>query len=324
MSFGTNEELLWPLAVLCRCKIGKLSLHYLGILLGVNLRKVATWEPTVEKFKKRLGGWKCRTLSFTAIVVLINLVLLALPIYFMSLFQALTTVINSIDRIRRQFLWGCSNNKKMERVCWDKVCLSKKLEGIGVVNLKVKNRTFMVKCSWRFVTEKNALWRKVIKSKYGSSTQNWRFKMSKPKKMTVVWCGIVENSKSKEMLKWICPDSFKWVIGNTKSVLFWEYVWYKNRPLKVEFSRLYILATIKNSLVKDVATNNSFEEVPWEKVFSRKLLDREICMVDKLKTMVGTFELNADVEDRILWIHDNGGSSQLKSYHTCWPVMVLA
>lgn len=52
----------------------------------------------MEKFIKRLAGWKCRSLSFAARVVLINSVLSALPIYFMSIFQVPTTVIKCIDK----------------------------------------------------------------------------------------------------------------------------------------------------------------------------------------------------------------------------------
>lgn len=56
MGFGTNGEFLWRMATLCPYKIGKLPLNCLGILLGVDSRKVATWEPIVEKFRKRLVG----------------------------------------------------------------------------------------------------------------------------------------------------------------------------------------------------------------------------------------------------------------------------
>lgn len=84
-------------------------------------------------------------------------------------------------------------------------------------------------------------------------------------------------------------------------------MWCKNRPLKVEFPRLFRLATVKNCLVKEVAQTIALKRCIERKFFLRKLLDREICMVDKLKTMVGSFELNVDVEDRIIWIHDSGG-----------------
>ncbi|KAK5786819.1 hypothetical protein PVK06_041465 [Gossypium arboreum] len=100
--------------------------------------------------------------------------------------------------------------------------------------------------------------------------------MTKTKEISVVWCGIMENSKSEKVSKWVGQNSFRWVLGNGESMLFREDVWCGNWSLKVEFPRLFRLATGKNSLVYEVATNNNFEEVQWDKVFSRKLLDREL------------------------------------------------
>lgn len=105
------EELLYKLVVLCKCKIGTLPFDYLGIPLGADPRIISTWNTIVEKFKKKLFGWKSRSLSFARRVALITIVLLSLLIYFMSIFKALETVIKRIDNIRRNFLW----REKMER-----------------------------------------------------------------------------------------------------------------------------------------------------------------------------------------------------------------
>lgn len=148
-----------------------------GSLLWKNL-EISWW----------VGSVKCKSLSFAGRVVLINSILASLSIYFMSLFQAPSTVINNIDKIRRRFLWRDSEKiRKMIRVEWHRVCLPKKMGVAGVVDLKVKNRALLAKWGWRVACEKNALWRKVIVSKYGSTKPNWRFKLSKTKEMSVVW-----------------------------------------------------------------------------------------------------------------------------------------
>ncbi|KAH1057945.1 hypothetical protein J1N35_036010 [Gossypium stocksii] len=43
---------------ICKCKIGVLPFSYLGIPLGANPRRVATWDVVVERFRKKLSGWK--------------------------------------------------------------------------------------------------------------------------------------------------------------------------------------------------------------------------------------------------------------------------
>ncbi|KAK5834475.1 hypothetical protein PVK06_018354 [Gossypium arboreum] len=69
--FGVNEEFLYRLTGLCKCKVGVLPIYYLGIPLGVDSRRVATSDVVVEKFRKKLAGWKCRSMSWAARIVLI-------------------------------------------------------------------------------------------------------------------------------------------------------------------------------------------------------------------------------------------------------------
>ncbi|KAG8492339.1 hypothetical protein CXB51_009663 [Gossypium anomalum] len=53
----------------------------------------------------------------------------------------------------------------------------------------------MAKWIWRFVVDREALWRKIIVAKYGSPAQQWQIRTSNLKDMSMVWRGIVENAK---------------------------------------------------------------------------------------------------------------------------------
>ncbi|KAA3462827.1 putative Transposon TX1 [Gossypium australe] len=183
------------MANFCKCKIGVLHMCYLGIPLGAGLRRVATWEVVIEKFRKKLSGWKCRSMSWAARIVLINSVLSSLPIYFMSLFQAPKTIIKRIDKIRRNFLWGGLDGKrKMVKVSWKQICSPKEKGGAGVVNLEIKNKALLAKWRWRLEVDKKALWSKVILDNYGTNVTRWRFSANKLKDMSTIWRRIVENS----------------------------------------------------------------------------------------------------------------------------------
>ncbi|KAA3472507.1 reverse transcriptase [Gossypium australe] len=219
VGFGTDEEFLLRMAALCRCKIRDLPFNYLGIPLRADPRKIATWDSIAERFCKKLSRWKCQSLPFAARIVLVNSILSALPIYFMSLFQASSIVIKNIDKIIRNILWGGAKDGKSKL---EVGLFAEREGGVGVVNLKIKNRALMAKWSWRFTTEKNALWRKVIQVKYGSLPLQWRFRTSNLKEMSILWRRIVENSKTANVAKWVRNESFRWLIGNGKLVLFWE------------------------------------------------------------------------------------------------------
>lgn len=85
--------------------------------------------------------------------------------------------------IQRRFLWsGNQSKQKTHWVNWSAICNPKKMGGLGITNLSLKNRALMNKWIWRFSSETDALWRKLIVEKYGGdfdslvpSLENHRF-----------------------------------------------------------------------------------------------------------------------------------------------------
>nr|GEU67757.1 reverse transcriptase domain, reverse transcriptase zinc-binding domain protein [Tanacetum cinerariifolium] len=45
---------------------------YLGLPIGENIRRVNTWNPVVEKFKKRLADWRAKNMSFGGHLTLVK------------------------------------------------------------------------------------------------------------------------------------------------------------------------------------------------------------------------------------------------------------
>ncbi|KAK5832869.1 hypothetical protein PVK06_016675 [Gossypium arboreum] len=99
VGFDTEEEFVFRMDVVCKCKFGDLPFNYLGIPLGADPRKISSWDGIVKRVERKLTGWKSRSLSWADRVVLINAVLSSLPIYFMSIFQVPIAVIKKIDKI---------------------------------------------------------------------------------------------------------------------------------------------------------------------------------------------------------------------------------
>ncbi|KAH1038448.1 hypothetical protein J1N35_040191 [Gossypium stocksii] len=172
VGFDVEEEFMFKMVAICKCKIEALPFMYLGNPLGANPKKISTWDSIVEKVETKLVGWKCRSLSWAGRVVCINVVLSSLPIYYMSIFQAPITVIKKIDKIRRNFLWGgVGGRRSMVKVNWNLIYLPKAKGGAGVIDLRVKNKSLLTKWCWRFAVEREALWRKLITAKYGTPFQ---------------------------------------------------------------------------------------------------------------------------------------------------------
>ena len=67
---------------------------------------LAALDRVEERFKKRLGLWKCQNISKGGRTTLIGSMFSGLPIYYMSLFQSPKTIISKLDLLQRNFLWG--------------------------------------------------------------------------------------------------------------------------------------------------------------------------------------------------------------------------
>ncbi|GJS73367.1 reverse transcriptase domain, reverse transcriptase zinc-binding domain protein [Tanacetum coccineum] len=78
------------------CGVGELPITYLGLPIGVCMRRTCAWNPVVEKFKKRLADWKAKTMSFGGRLTLVKAVLGSLPLYYFSMFHVPSSVIKNL------------------------------------------------------------------------------------------------------------------------------------------------------------------------------------------------------------------------------------
>ncbi|MCH89771.1 LINE-1 reverse transcriptase like, partial [Trifolium medium] len=129
------------------CKIGSFPFIYLGLPVGADPRLVSTWDLVVNSIEKRLFSWKNRYISLGGRVVLINSVLAAIPIFYLSFLKIPTKVIKAIVSIQRKFMWGgvLGDKEKNSWVNWKDVCRPKSEERLGVKDLKWFNALLLVK-----------------------------------------------------------------------------------------------------------------------------------------------------------------------------------
>lgn len=80
----------------------------------------------------------------------------------------------------------------------------------------------------------------------------------------------------------------------------------------MEFPKLFRLAKMKKEVVEAFSLTYSFSEVKWEDFFSVPLLEREVNILSCLKLLVGSTFLVPEMEDRLIWIHDNNGLFSVK------------
>lgn len=145
------------------CLPGSLPIKYLGFNLGSRPTRASFWEPVIQNFKNSLALWKSKTLTFAGCIVLINSILAALPIFYMTLFKASKKVCAELKAWQRCFLWHNSVARRVLcKVNWNTVCRPKKEGGLGIRRLNVVNASLLAKWFWRFSDESYSLWKKVL------------------------------------------------------------------------------------------------------------------------------------------------------------------
>ncbi|XP_071740651.1 uncharacterized protein [Rutidosis leptorrhynchoides] len=97
--------------------LGSLPFNYLGLPIGVNMKKLSSWKPVIEKFEKRLSDWKACLVSFGGRVTLVKSVLNNLSLYFFSLYRAPPCVINKLESVRRSLFGGGLG--KDSKIAWN-------------------------------------------------------------------------------------------------------------------------------------------------------------------------------------------------------------
>ena len=101
---GQSEEWCLHAADYLNCALLQFPFCYLGIPIGVNLKRKVVWDPIIRKFEARMNRWNQRNISMAGRLTLINVVLTALPLFYLSFFRAPKAVINRLSAIQRQFL----------------------------------------------------------------------------------------------------------------------------------------------------------------------------------------------------------------------------
>ncbi|KAJ0758378.1 putative reverse transcriptase zinc-binding domain-containing protein [Helianthus annuus] len=227
-----------------------LAIKYLGIPLGANMNRINNWEPVVSVFQSRLSSWKSKSLSIGGRVVLLKSVLESLPIYFFSIFKVPVKVVEKLESLMRNFLWGGSEEvKKMHWVAWDKVSLPKKLGGLGIWKLSLVNKALLSKWVWRFVTEEEGLWSRVIRACHGKNRRG----LVLPAKVNSsgVWKNIAKMVYSFKINGKTIFDFIKGDLGDGKNIRFWLDNWIGDAPLRSKWPSLFELESDKNCWVCD-------------------------------------------------------------------------
>nr|GFB21595.1 RNA-directed DNA polymerase, eukaryota, reverse transcriptase zinc-binding domain protein [Tanacetum cinerariifolium] len=85
------------------------------------------------------------------------------------------------------------NSKKPSWVRWKSILAAKDVGGLGVSNLFALNRTLMFKWVWRFFSQKNSLWVRVVKALHG---EDGKIGKKVQPRYPSIWLNIINEIES--------------------------------------------------------------------------------------------------------------------------------
>ncbi|XP_071695506.1 uncharacterized protein [Rutidosis leptorrhynchoides] len=203
------------LATLLACTSGSFPFRYLGMPVGDRISSLNVWGEVVKNFTSKLNNWKANLLSVGGRLTLIKAILSNLPIYLMLLYKIPSGILDSLEAIRRNFLWNFFDKKGITWVNWDQTRALIQKGGLGIGSLKAKNLSLLGKWWWwRFRSEPESLWAKVIQSIYGidgglGTLSNCWITLVPRKVNLFIWCLCMEriSTRSNLMKRGIAPPS---------------------------------------------------------------------------------------------------------------------
>ncbi|GAU26515.1 hypothetical protein TSUD_361480 [Trifolium subterraneum] len=297
------------------CKRGVIPFMYLGLPVGANPRRCSTWDPLVERLRKRLRAWGNRYVSLGGRIVLINFVLNAIPIFYLSLFKMPVLVIKKIIRIQREFLWGgVKGGRKISWVKWKEVCKPRCQGGLGVRDVGKVNLSLLIKWRWRLLQPEGAFWKELLVAKYGEMVRqklHWN-DCPIPSRASSWWKDICEIDVCEEG-SWFAQHVFRRV-GKGDSIRFWKDCWFGNSPLCDLFPRLFSIATHKEALVNEVRVVTEGLNL-WNWEWRRRLFVWEQELLVSLTETLPLLVLSGE-EDVWYWRLEDGGVFTVKSVYT--------
>jgi hypothetical protein len=177
---------------------------------------------------------------------------------------------------------------------------------LGIRNLLVFNRAMLDKWMWRYEIERDAWWRIVVDSKYGSLWGGW---------CSLEPAGTFEVRLWKNIRKgWESFSSFsRLVVQDGTRIRFWHDLWCGNTVLKDAFLVLFGIARSNDA---SVAANVELlgSSIQWNVSFTREAHDWEVGVFASFLQVLHLVTVRKGSKDELLWVPSKRGIFKVKSF----------
>ncbi|WVZ55170.1 hypothetical protein U9M48_005869 [Paspalum notatum var. saurae] len=142
------------------CQIKSFPCTYIGLPLSCRPLRKVDFQSVIDKLAAKLATWKGRSLDKSSRLTLVNSVLSAMPVHFLTVFPLKKWAIKKIDKIRRSFLWRGAQEANGGHclVQWKKSARPKIMGGLGIIDIERFSRALRLRWLWFQWTDSSRLW----------------------------------------------------------------------------------------------------------------------------------------------------------------------
>lgn len=194
-----------------------LPIKYLGLPLFSSRLSLVDCQPLIDKFRKKLRGWKSLLVSYAGRLYLIRSTLNSFHLFWTSCFLMLKSCLDELEKIIRNFFWGSfgENSKKMKPISWNKICRPMVMGGLGLNSLNSLAASALEREVWFITSQKR-------KNLFGCILNTLKsesfFDIKPPSHCSCGWRRILSLHSR------VLPN-IQHLIGNGSSTSFWLDPW---------------------------------------------------------------------------------------------------
>ena len=175
------------------------------------------------------------------------------------------------------------------------------------------NLSLLGKWCWRMLVEKDGLWHRVLKARYG---EVWGRLKEGSSHCSTWWRSMcrIREGLGEGVGRWFA-NNIRHVVGDDNDTFFWHNIWVGEVPLKLKFPRLYELALNKKWSVAE-AKRDIGADGGGERVWRRHLFVWDEESVRECSILLYNTVLQDNVHDAWCWLLDLiHGYSVKGAYH---------
>ncbi len=223
-------------------------------------------------------AWKARWLSLAGKILLVKMMLLAIPNYYLSVLKAPTLVIQIIQNISKDFLWvgNLNGETKIPLVSLQDMTQVKTHGGASIHDMKQRSKAFGGKLVWKMYSKPDNKWCQIMQRKdLDNPCPSKVLSIQNPSKGSTIWNFMMASRD-------IATQYITWEVNSGDRASFWPDSWSALPPL--------IHATSLDDIVA------SSEEI-WGK--SLVDYDSRVCLFSKSVIWKDLDELPISMQNRI-------------------------